>query len=269
MATAAVPEAQTLRRHSALSDMLAAGLPLGAASLACGLAYEAASKLADEAGFRAAQAGAKWLQALAPAQFAKMGRKLVRGVVIRALAEDKVSIVGLLLRQTKILEPPQLDRNGKREGIQGFSAMIRSLSVEQFLDYQAIGTGPRAAEAKATLEALAAVRAERAGRPRPTPAPEVAGEHPLRAERPWLRLVPEDPPPQPDDDDTALLDPDDDIGRAIHGRIHGKRIETLPPMRFDLPGPAYDGMEEGPVPEWITRRPDPEDDDDRLPPVPD
>ena len=45
MATAA-PEAQTLRRHSALSDMLAAGLPLGAASLACGLAYEAASKLA-------------------------------------------------------------------------------------------------------------------------------------------------------------------------------------------------------------------------------
>ncbi|MFO1068656.1 MAG: hypothetical protein U1E14_09050 [Geminicoccaceae bacterium] len=30
-----------------------------------------------------------------------MGRKLVRGVVVRALAEDKVSIVGLLLRQTK------------------------------------------------------------------------------------------------------------------------------------------------------------------------
>ena len=121
MATAAAPEAQLLRRHSALSDMLAAGLPLAAASLACGLAYEAASKLADEAGFRAAQAGAKWLQALAPAQFAKMGRKLVRGVVIRALAEDKVSIVGLLLRQTKILEAPQLDRNGKRETESGAS----------------------------------------------------------------------------------------------------------------------------------------------------
>ncbi|MFO1068185.1 MAG: hypothetical protein U1E14_06635 [Geminicoccaceae bacterium] len=268
MATAAAPEAQTLRRHSALSDMLAAGLPLAAASLACGLAFAAATKLADEAGFRAAQAGAKWLQALTPAQFAKMGRKLVRGVVVRALAEDKVSIVGLLLRQTKILEPPEVDRQAKKQGVDGFVALVRGMSVEQFLDFQACGFGPRAGEAKATLARLAAVRAERAGRPRPVPQPAGPDEHPLRAERPWLRLVPEDPPPHPDDDDTALLDPDDDIGRAIHGRIHGKRIETLPPQRFDLPGPTYDGLPEGPLPEWIGRQPDPEDDDDRLPPLP-
>ena len=89
--------------------------------------------------------------------------------------------------------------------------------------------------------------------------PAAPDEHPLKAERPWLRLVPEDPPPHPDDDDTALLDPDDDIGHAIHGRIHGKRIETLPPQRYDLPGPSYDGLPEGPMPEWIRRQPDPED----------
>jgi hypothetical protein len=145
----------TPRQYSVLADHAAAGSPLAVAALAAGVlppVAEAAVRAAPW--FGAVVEASRELQAMSQPDWLERVRRLMRGVIERAVAEERVSLLHLAARQIDAMAPEKFTRDDERRGVEALLHAMSTMTVEQLHEWQSLSRrGPAANPAPAPAEA--------------------------------------------------------------------------------------------------------------------
>jgi hypothetical protein len=191
-------------------------------------------------------------------------RRMMRGVIERAVAEERVSLLHLAARQTDAMAPENFDRQDEKRGVDALLHAMANMTHEQLDEWQMLtGRGPAWARHEAEQRATAGEQPAAMGSDGQQPADAgsfsttATGEtSAVEAEANAAVPMPHvdaaaapslDPRPAPPFDDAA--DPDDDMKAALRERCPwpghaGARGGSSP----DIPARGFLGTPE-PTPE--------------------
>lgn len=219
----------TPRQFGVIADFMAAGQPLAVAALAAGVLPPVAEEAIESSPwFAEVLEASRRLQAMHQPDWLDRVRRMMRGVIERAVAEERVSLLHLAARQTEAMAPETFTPEDQRRGVQALVHAMSTMTHAQLDEWQGLSRRvPREPEpSPASPPASPPVRTEAepaavAGDPGFAPAPAIV------------------PPPQPHVADSwpfvAEATPRIDA-EALRPAPPGKVGEPVPPAAAILPG---------------------------------
>ncbi len=122
-----------------LADFVAAGDPLPVAALAAGLLPPVAeAAIAEAPWFEAVVETSRRLQEMGQPEWLDRARRLMRGVIERALAEERVSLLHLAARQIDALAPAKFTPEDERRGVQALLHAMSTMTYAQLDEWQSL-----------------------------------------------------------------------------------------------------------------------------------
>ena len=161
----------TPRQYAVLADFVAAGDPLPVAALAAGLLPPVAeAAIADAPWFEAVVETSRRLQEMGQPEWLDRARRLMRGVIERALAEERVSLLHLAARQIDALAPEKFTPDDERRGVQALLHAMSTMTHAQLDEWQSLSHRDPETGIPLRRQASAASPAPPAPPPRPASA---------------------------------------------------------------------------------------------------
>lgn len=160
----------TPRQFGVIADYMAAGNPLAVAALAAGvLPPVAEAAIGESPWFAEVLEESRRLQAMQQPEWLDRVRRMMRGVIERAVAEERVSLLHLAARQVDVMAPEKFDSMEEKRGVEALLHAMSSMTHAQLVEWQSISRrGP-------AWEAHRAAQAEQAASPPASEAPAPAG----------------------------------------------------------------------------------------------
>ena len=217
----------TPRQFGVIADYMAAGNPLAVAALAAGVLPPVAEEAIESSPwFAGVLEASRALQTMPQPEWLDRVRRIMRGVIERAVAEERVSLLHLAARQVDAMAPEKFDRMEEKRGVEALLHAMSNMTYGQLVEWQSISRRGPAWAAHSLAEAAKAApspaevsassgspvpgeEAPRSAPPAPTPAPAAvetgeADSDPgddmkamLRERCPWPAAAPAAmPPPQ-------------------------------------------------------------------------
>ena len=188
----------TPRQFGVIADYMAAGNPLAVAALAAGVLPPVAEEAIGEAPwFAGVLEASRALQAMPQPEWLDRVRRMMRGVIERAVAEERVSLLHLAARQVDAMAPEKFDRMEEKRGVEALLHAMSNMTHAQLVEWQSLSRRGPAFEAHRAAQAAASSAA-----PVPPAAAEPAG--PVEADEP-APPVPGAIDDEADDDMKAML----------------------------------------------------------------
>jgi len=129
----------TPRQFGVIADFMAAGQPLAVAALAAGVLPPVAEEAIREAPwFAGVLEASRQLQAMHQPEWLDRVRRMMRGVIERAVAEERVSLLHLAARQTEAMAPETFTAEDERRGVQALVHAMSTMTHAQLDEWQGL-----------------------------------------------------------------------------------------------------------------------------------
>ncbi|HMR30896.1 MAG TPA: hypothetical protein PKA13_07145 [Geminicoccaceae bacterium] len=145
----------TPRQFGVIADYMAAGQPMAVAALAAGVLPPVAEEaIAEAPWFGEVLEASRRLQAMHQPEWLDRVRRMMRGVIERAVAEERVSLLHLAARQTEAMAPEKFQREDEQRGVHALMNAMANMTHEQLDEWQMLTRrGPTWARAEAGMRA--------------------------------------------------------------------------------------------------------------------
>ena len=175
----------TPRQYGVIADYMAAGNPLAVAALAAGvLPPVAQAAIAEAPWFAEVLESSRALQAMVQPDWLDRVRRMMRGVIERAVAEERVSLLHLAARQTDAMAAERFDRDDEKRGVDALLHAMSNMTHAQLDEWQLLTRrGPAWARPRRRPPA-------RRRQPAASPAPSAARRRSHHTRPPNRRLEP-------------------------------------------------------------------------------
>lgn len=176
----------TPRQFGVIADYMAAGQPLAVAALAAGVLPPAAEAAIGEAPwFAEVLEESRRLQAMQQPEWLDRVRRMMRGVIERAVAEERVSLLHLAARQVDVMAPEKFDSMEEKRGVDALLHAMSTMTYGQLVEWQSLSRRGPAWAAHEMAERAKAAPSPTTGAAASAERRSCLGQPRRRPQRPW------------------------------------------------------------------------------------